>query len=477
MKKILTQGSAFVAIASILAFALPVVAAGPVCSVPGDYATIQGAVNDLGCATINVAAGTYTEQVAVNRSITINGANAGIAGNGVRVPESIVNGADSSTPFVITADNVTINGFTVENGSNGGYDAGIWSQTGTMNLNILNNIVTGNAFGVWAQCGGSCLIENNLFDGNNKFGTGAGSASISADSTNGLTINNNEFKNDTAGNPILLQAVAAGAHTNVVVSNNYIHDNANSNMYILGVNGGTFIGNTIIPASNATGISFSGADANITVTYNIITGGARGVRVEDVGYYGINGANSNITVNRNSVATDSDYGVGNTDLTISNLDASCNWWGASNGPSTVGTGSGSNVTTNVLFSPWLGTSDLNGPCPAPTTHTITASAGTNGTITPTGSVVVNDGDNQTFIITADSGFYVADVVVDSVSVGATGSYTFTTVIADHTISATFTANTSVTPVSKNECKNGGWRNFTNPSFKNQGQCVSFTNQN
>lgn len=32
-----------------------------------------------------------------------------------------------------------------------------------------------------------------------------------------------------------------------------------------------------------------------------------------------------------------------------------------------------------------------------------------------------------------------------------------------------------TPTSKNECKDGGWKSFTQPSFKNQGQCVSFVN--
>jgi Tol biopolymer transport system component len=29
------------------------------------------------------------------------------------------------------------------------------------------------------------------------------------------------------------------------------------------------------------------------------------------------------------------------------------------------------------------------------------------------------------------------------------------------------------PTSKDDCKADGWRRFTNPSFKNQGQCVSF----
>ncbi len=33
-----------------------------------------------------------------------------------------------------------------------------------------------------------------------------------------------------------------------------------------------------------------------------------------------------------------------------------------------------------------------------------------------------------------------------------------------------------TPTNKDMCKNGGWMNFTNPSFKNQGQCVSYTNK-
>jgi adenylyl- and sulfurtransferase ThiI len=75
-----------------------------------------------------------------------------------------------------------------------------------------------------------------------------------------------------------------------------------------------------------------------------------------------------------------------------------------------------------------------------TTHTITASAGSNGSIAPSGAVSVNDGDNQAFTITPDTGYHVADVLVDGSSVGAVGSYTFTNVTADHTISASFAIN-------------------------------------
>ena len=74
-----------------------------------------------------------------------------------------------------------------------------------------------------------------------------------------------------------------------------------------------------------------------------------------------------------------------------------------------------------------------------TTYTITASAGSNGTITPSGAVVVNQGANQTFTMNPNSGYQVLQVTVDSVNQGAITSYTFTNVQANHTISVTFVA--------------------------------------
>jgi hypothetical protein len=73
----------------------------------------------------------------------------------------------------------------------------------------------------------------------------------------------------------------------------------------------------------------------------------------------------------------------------------------------------------------------------PSSHTITATAGSGGTISPSGAVPVDHGASQTFTITPDTGFQVADVLVDGSSVGAVTSYTFNTVTANHTISATF----------------------------------------
>ncbi len=61
------------------------------------------------------------------------------------------------------------------------------------------------------------------------------------------------------------------------------------------------------------------------------------------------------------------------------------------------------------------------------TYVISASAGTNGTISPSGSVSVSQGGSQAFTITANTGYQVADVKVDGTSVGAVSSYTFTNV--------------------------------------------------
>ncbi len=76
------------------------------------------------------------------------------------------------------------------------------------------------------------------------------------------------------------------------------------------------------------------------------------------------------------------------------------------------------------------------------TFTLTASAGANGTVSPTGSLTVNYGGSQTYAITPATGFNVANVLVDGVSVGAVTSYTFSSVTANHTLSATFLPRTS-----------------------------------
>jgi uncharacterized repeat protein (TIGR02543 family) len=73
-------------------------------------------------------------------------------------------------------------------------------------------------------------------------------------------------------------------------------------------------------------------------------------------------------------------------------------------------------------------------------YEVISTAGTGGSISPSGSVSVTAGQNKTFTITADNGYRVSDVLVDGTSVGAVSNYTFSNIGAAHTIKAVFTEN-------------------------------------
>jgi len=74
------------------------------------------------------------------------------------------------------------------------------------------------------------------------------------------------------------------------------------------------------------------------------------------------------------------------------------------------------------------------------TYSITAAAGANGGISPSGTVTVNHGSNKTFTITANQNYQVLAVWVDGSSMGAVTSYTFKSVTKNHTISASFVSS-------------------------------------
>lgn len=80
--------------------------------------------------------------------------------------------------------------------------------------------------------------------------------------------------------------------------------------------------------------------------------------------------------------------------------------------------------------------------------TITATAGEGGSISPDGRVQVAYDRNKSFIIQADEGYELADVLVDGRSVGAVGRYTFEKVHKNHTITAVFTASQKLNGVDR-----------------------------
>ena len=75
-------------------------------------------------------------------------------------------------------------------------------------------------------------------------------------------------------------------------------------------------------------------------------------------------------------------------------------------------------------------------------YTIKATAGAGGSISPSGDVSVREGEDQTFTITTDEGYAVADVKIDGKSIGAVNSYAFENVRRTHTIEVIFVEGTA-----------------------------------
>ncbi|MBL0358155.1 MAG: hypothetical protein IPP72_15370 [Chitinophagaceae bacterium] len=157
------------------------------------------------------------------------------------------------------------------------------------------------------------------------------------------------------------------------------------------------------------------------------------------------------------------------------------WYTLASGGSPVGTGSPFNPVPSVLANTSTpGTTALYAACSNASScrtavnfvinanYTVTASSGANGTVTPAGVTTLScDGTgDQIYTITPDGGYSIQDVLVDGSSVGAVGTYTFTDVIANHTINATFVIN----------CINVGITNIiaSNPGPLCSGQTTNLT---
>jgi hypothetical protein len=102
----------------------------------GDYTTIQGAIDGVSGSTIVVNDGTYTEEVTVDKSVTIQAASG--ATPTIESPDGV------GTTITVTADSVTIDGFEIKNsvGANTGFsfNQAISTEKGSISdLTIQNN--------------------------------------------------------------------------------------------------------------------------------------------------------------------------------------------------------------------------------------------------------------------------------------------------------------------------------------------------
>lgn len=351
-------------------------AAGP-CAVPsGSYGTIQSAVNDPGCSTINVAAGTYAENVSIPRSLTLNGARAGVDARGRSGAESIINGGVGAN-ITISADGVTVDGFTL-NGPVSSGTAAIVMQTANTGETIQNNIINNPGRAA------SITTSNTTFSQNAVNNTATASDGFQANSTplSNLTISDNSFGGP---NPAAYNAdiTVIEGNSNVIVSGNASNSDGTL-IALFKTNGAQISGNTVVGIANSSAIYIGGGNSNVLVSGNQVTSAKSAVKIANdfaVGtnstvtitnnrlfnnIYGVNVTTNSVSdtvqAHRNSLTGNTLFGIFNDTASGGVVNGTCNWWGAANGPGPIGPGSGDKVSTGVVFTTWLVSANLNGPC-------------------------------------------------------------------------------------------------------------------
>lgn len=127
------------------------------------------------------------------------------------------------------------------------------------------------------------------------------------------------------------------------------------------------------------------------------------------------------------------------------VNASSNWWGTVSLQEIEGLiydYNDDSVSGELVFLPIL--LEPNSMAPEIPTFTIQAQSSSGGSINPTGNVIVNFGDNQSFTVTPNTGYHIDSVLIDGVS--ASSPYTFINVISSgHNISALFAPDPTPTP--------------------------------
>ncbi len=172
----------------------------------------------------------------------------------------------------------------------------------------------------------------------------------------------------------------------------------------------------------ATGFFSTTADLHPGQTYTVTASAGSGGTISPSGTVSVSsGSNQAFTI-----TPDAGYHLSNLQVDGSSVDSTTSYTFI-------------NVTANHTISASFAAN-------SPSAYTITASAGSGGTISPSGSVSVTSSNNQAFTITPSSGYHLSNLLVDGSHVDSTTSYTFINVTANHTISATFAVNTSDTIV-------------------------------
>ncbi|MCK4402573.1 MAG: right-handed parallel beta-helix repeat-containing protein [Dehalococcoidia bacterium] len=299
------------------------------------FATIQDAIDAASSGdTISVAAGTYIENVEVDKQqLTLTG--------DLSQPSNVVvDAGGSGSAIKLTVNGCVLQGFKVQNG-----EYGIYLDHSDNNTLTGNTANSNTEYGIYLDHSDNNTLTENTANSNSECG-------IYLDNSDSNTLTSN-IANSNTKHGIYLDGTE-GSHGNTLTGNT-ANQNGEYGIYVDKSSNNTLTGNTI-SGNNGYGVNLDGSNYS-TLTQNHITSNNIGVKIE-----GSVDA-STISINFNNIHGNTEYGVENSGS--GTADATNNWWGANDGPSSgagvidpvtgePADGSGDEVSANVHFDPWLG---------------------------------------------------------------------------------------------------------------------------
>ena len=245
---------------------LPLADASPalVCEVPGDFGTIQAAVADPDCETINVGNGIFTENVTIDRMVTI-------AGQGADHTE--VNGNASDSVFTMaTEDLVTLKDLKITNGfaDSGGGISNVNGMVIIENSTISGNSASFRGGGIFNQSAfgsASMTIIDSVLSDNSAEVRGGGLENEGDDAT--VTIVDSTFDNNSASEGGGIYNLGTVSIDNSLLNNNSATQGGgvyNSGLFTS--TNSTYIGNSAVEKGG--GIHNVSGFGNVTVTLSTL---------------------------------------------------------------------------------------------------------------------------------------------------------------------------------------------------------------
>jgi hypothetical protein len=346
------------------------------CTAPGLSAcqTIQAAINKASAGdTIQVAAGAYPESAPgplhVDKTLILRGAQAGVDGRGRVAPESVI--SDSQGTW-IDANNVVVDGFTVQDSTNGAFTGfGIW-MGGRSGTQILNDIVQNNIIGIGLsnQTGGpQALIKHNQIQNNNNPGSASGTGIytdqfVSLGAVKNVLITENRFLGNNSSGIDISNTDAANGVSFLEVSSN-VFDGNGRGLILFNTHNSSVHDNSITNSTLAGGgaIRIFDNNSSLSIQHNDLIGGVgHAIRTS---LDGMALQSSDVTINFNNIEFFALDGLlVDTGSHAGTLNAECNWWNSPTGPMNPSNpgGTGEEVVGDADFVPWLLAPAPGGAC-------------------------------------------------------------------------------------------------------------------